>query len=135
VQANYTFADSEDKDATPINQPMVPEPGSSLEGFAKHSYNVVGFYDNGKFQARLAYNWRDNFMSSRTGDGLQPEYTEDFGQLDLSMSYDFTENLTAAFEAINLTNETRLMYLGQRDRVSLLEMSGVRYQLGIRATF
>jgi iron complex outermembrane recepter protein len=135
VQANYTFADSEDEDAAPINQPMVPEPGSSLEGFAKHSYNVVGFYDKGKFQARLAYNWRDSFMSSRTGDGLQPEYTEDFGQLDLSMSYDFTENLTAALEAINLTNETRLMYLGQRDRVSLVEMSGVRYQLGIRATF
>ncbi|MBM0105002.1 TonB-dependent receptor [Steroidobacter sp. S1-65] len=135
VQANYTFADSEDKDAAPINQPGVPEPGSSLEGFAEHSYNVVGFYDKGKFQARLAYNWRDNFMSSRTGDGLQPEYTEDFGQLDLSMSYDVTDNLTAALEAINLTNETRLMYLGQRDRVSLVEMSGVRYQLGLRATF
>lgn len=135
VQANYTFADSEDKDALPINQPLVPEPGASLEGFAKHSYNLVGFYDKDAFQARLAYNWRDKFLSSRSGDGLQPSYTESYGQLDLSLSYDITESLTASFEAINLTNETRLMYLGQRDRVSLVEMTGTRYQLGLRANF
>lgn len=135
VQANYTYADSEDKDAAAINQPLVPEPGSGLEGFAKHSYNIVAFYDKDAFQARLAYNWRDNFLSSRSGDGLQPEYTEDYGQLDLSMSYDVTDHLTVSFEAINLTNETRLMYLGQRDRVSLVEMSGTRMQLGLRADF
>lgn len=135
VQANYTYAHSEDKDAAPINQPLVPEPGSGLEGFAKHSYNVVAFYDKEAFQTRLAYNWRDNFLSSRSGDGLQPEYTEDYGQLDLTMSYDVTDYLTVSFEAINLTNETRLMYLGQRDRVSLVEMSGTRMQLGVRANF
>lgn len=135
LQANYTFADSEDKDATPINQPLVPEPGAGLEGFARHSYNLVAFYDKNNFQTRLAYNWRDNFLSSRSGDGLQPEYTEDYGQLDLSMSYDFTESLTGSLEVINLTNETRLMYLGQRDRVSLVEMSGTRFQVGLRATF
>lgn len=135
VQANYTYSDSEDKDAAPVNQPLVPEPGSALEGFAKHSYNLIGFYDRDAFQARLAYNWRDSFMNSRSGDGLQPSYTDEYGQLDMSMSYDFTENLTASFEAINLTNETRLAYLGQRDRVSLVEMTGRRFQLGLRATF
>lgn len=135
VQANYTYAKSEDEGASPVNLPLVPEPGSALEGFAEHSYNLVGFYDKGSFQSRLAYNWRDNFMSSRSGDGIQPEYTDEYGQLDLSMSYDFTDSLTASFEAINLTNETRLMYLGQRDRVSLVEMSGTRYQIGLRATF
>lgn len=135
LQANYTFSDSEDKDADPINQPLVPEPGSSLEGFADHSYNLIAFYDKDAFQARLAYNWRDNFMVSRSGDGLQPSYNDAYGQLDLSMSYDFTDNLTGSFEAINLTNETRLAYLGQRDRVSLVEMAGTRFQLGLRATF
>jgi iron complex outermembrane receptor protein len=135
VQANYTYSHSEDKAAEPIDQPLVPEPGSSLEGFAKHSYNLVGFYEKDDFQARLAYNWRDRFMSSRSGDGLQPSYTEDYGQLDFSMSYDITDFLTASFEGINLTNETRLMYLGQRDRVSLVEMTGRRFQVGLRATF
>ena len=135
IQANYTYAHSEDESAEPINLPLVPEPGAVLEGFAENSYNFVGFYDQGNFQARLAYNWRDNFMNSRSGDGLQPEYTDAYGQLDMSMSYDFTDNLTGSFEAINLTNETRLQYFGQRDRVSLLEMTGVRYQVGLRASF
>jgi len=135
VQANYTFADSEDKGAEPVNLPLVPEPGNGLEGFAKHSYNLVAFYDKDSLQARIAYNWRDEFLNSRSGDGIQPEYTDAYGQLDASVSYDITDNFTAAFEAINLTNETRLQYFGQRDRVSLVEMSGARYQLGLRATF
>lgn len=88
-----------------------------------------------RLQARIAYNWRDDFLLSRSGDGTQPEYTDSFGQLDLSLSYDFTDNLTVAFEGINVTNETRLQYLGQRDRVSLVQMSGARYQFGLRASF
>jgi len=135
MQANYTYADSEDKDAAPVNRPLVPEPGSVLEGFAKNSYNLVAFYDKDRLQARIAYNWRDDFMHSRSGDGIQPEYTDAYGQLDMSVSYDVTDNITAAFEAINLTNETRLQYFGQRDRVSLVQMTGVRYQFGIRASF
>ncbi len=136
VQANYTYSDSEDKDATLVDQPLVPEPGSALEGFAKHSYNLIGFYDKEAFQARVAYNWRDSFLATRSGGDMSlPTYTEEYGQVDASMSYDFTENLTATFEAINLTNETRLVYLGQRDRVTLVEMTGRRFQLGLRATF
>lgn len=136
VQANYTFSDSEDKGVAPLNAPLVPEPGSALEGFAKHSYNLIGFYDKDAFQARVAYNWRDNFMDSRAGGDMgMPTYTDEYGQLDMSMSYDFTDNLTMSFEAINLTNETRLGYVGQRDRVTLVEMTGRRLQVGLRATF
>lgn len=136
VQANYTYADSEDKDATLVDRPLVPEPGSALEGFAKHSYNLIGFYDKDAFQARVAYNWRDTFLATRSGGDMSlPTYTEEYGQVDASMSYAFTDNLTATFEAINLTNETRLVYLGQRDRVTLVEMTGRRFQLGLRATF
>jgi TonB-dependent receptor len=135
IQVNYTYADSEDDDARPINLPGVPEPSNSLEGFAEDSYNIVAFYDQNGVQVRLAYNWRDSFLLSRTGDGLQPQYTEDYGQWDFSFAYDITDSLTVSLEAVNLTNETRLEYLGQRDRVSLLEMSGTRYLVGLRATF
>ena len=132
VQANYTYADSEDKDALPLNTPGVVEPGSGLEGFAKNSYNLIAFYDQDGFQARVAYNYRDAFLSSRSGDGISPEYNDDYGQVDVSVSYDITDNITIAMEAVNLTNETRLQYYGQRDRVSLGEMSGSRYQVGVR---
>ncbi|MCP4866483.1 MAG: TonB-dependent receptor, partial [Alteromonas sp.] len=58
-----------------------------------------------------------------------------YGQLDASASYDINETFTVSLEAVNLTNETRLQYYGQRDRVSLVEMTGTRYYLGVRATF
>ena len=49
VQANYTYADSEDSGAAPINLPSVVEPGNGLEGFAKNSYNIIAFYDKDAF--------------------------------------------------------------------------------------
>ncbi|QYJ78344.1 TonB-dependent receptor [Shewanella acanthi] len=135
IQANYTYADSKDKDVELLNQPDIPEPGSGLEGFAKHSFNFIAFYDYESLQARLAYNWRDKFLLSRSGDGIQPEFNDSYGQLDASISYNLSENVSIGLEAINLTNETRLQYFGQRDRVSLVEMTGTRYQLGVRASF
>lgn len=136
VQANYTYAESEDKDAvSTITRPGVIDPDSGLEGFAKNTYNLTGFYERDGIELRLSYNYRGKFLLSRTGDAISAEYGADYGQLDFSASYDINDNLTASFEVANLTNETRVQYLGQRDRVSLVEMSGARYQLGLRAKF
>lgn len=136
VQANYTYATSKDKDAaSTIAHPSVVEPGNGLEGFAKNSYNLTAFYDKDGVEVRLAYNYRGDFMNSRSGDGLSAEYNAAYGQIDFSTSYEINDNLTASFEIANLTNEKRVQYLGQRDRVSYVEMSGARYQLGLRAKF
>jgi TonB-dependent receptor len=134
VQANYTLADSEDKDQTEVVRPGIPEPSTGLEGFAENSYNIVGFYDKDGVGVRLAYNYRDEFLMSRTnGDG--PKYSDGYGQLDFSASYDINDNATVMFEATNLTDETQTQYLGQRDRVGLVELSGARYNLGVRVSF
>lgn len=135
IQANYTYSTSKDRDAAPITSPAVPTPDSGLEGFAKNSYNVTGFYDKDGVELRLAYNYRGQFMNSRSGDGIAPEYTDTYGQLDFSASYDISENFTATLEVNNLTNEIPVKYLGERDRVSYVEMTGARYQLGLRAKF
>jgi TonB-dependent receptor len=100
------------------------------------SYNVVGFYENGPFQARLAYNWRDTFVQSLTqsnGDGVT--IVEDYAQVDASSSFDVTENISIFFEGINLTEE----YVHKRGRFSnqllLVEDSGRRFSAGVRGTF
>ncbi|WP_019028899.1 TonB-dependent receptor [Colwellia piezophila] len=134
VQANITLADSEDEDTVSVVRPGVPEPSSGLEGFADTSYNVVGFYDKDGVQVRLAYNYRDEFLESRY-DGDGPRYNVAYGQLDLSTSYDINENIKIMFEATNLTDETIVKYHGIRERVGLVELSGVRYNLGVHATF
>lgn len=140
VQANYTYAESKDKGADPINQPAITEPGSALEGFAKNSYNLTAFYEQNGWQARIAYNWRGNFMHARDGGAetiaaTLPVHTDAYGQFDASLSYDISENVTLSAEAINLTNERQLTYVDVRSRVSLIQYTGARYQVGVRAHF
>ena len=52
------------------------------------SANAVLFYDKHGIQARLAYNWRDKFLS---GSGPNPTYIEAYGQLDGNASYEFSQ--------------------------------------------
>jgi|TARA_B100001059_G_scaffold236159_1_gene285175 iron complex outermembrane receptor protein len=100
------------------------------------SYNVVGFYENDGFQARLAYNWRDSFVQSLSqlnGDGVT--IVEDYAQLDANLSYDLTEQVTVFVEGINLTEE----YVHKRGRFAnqmlQIEDSGRRFTFGVRGSF
>ncbi len=107
----------------------------ALEGLSD-SANIVGFYDKDKWQVRLAYNWRDKFLSGRfDGQGANPNYTEAYGQLDASVSYQFTENLSVSFEGINLTDETVRIHGRNKNQVLWLTQGGPRYGMGVRYKF
>jgi TonB-dependent receptor len=100
------------------------------------SANVVGFYDNDGFQIRFAYNWRDTFLNA-TDDaiGPSPVYTEDYGQLDMSASYEIDENLTLSFEGINLTDQNQRTFGRHEKMTRTIFQTGPRYLLGARYTF
>jgi len=130
IMANATLVDSNaELDAADITQVF------ALTGLSD-SYNLVGFYENGPLQIRLAYNWRDAFVQSLTqsnGDGVT--IVEEYAQVDASGSYDLTDNVSIFFEGINLTEE----YVHKRGRFAnqllLVEDSGRRFAFGVRGTF
>jgi iron complex outermembrane receptor protein len=97
------------------------------------SYNIVGFYENDKYQVRLAYNYRDQFL--RTVVDSEPSYVEDYGQFDLSASYNLTENVTITFDGINITGEETRWHARYKNQFLLAEESGPRYSVGVRASF
>ena len=101
------------------------------------SYNLIGFYDKNGIQARLAYNWRDEFLDATTQVGKQePIYVEDYGQLDLSLSYTMLDDrLTIFGEAINLTEENTRKHGRTDDMLWNAEEGGARYALGVRYSF
>ncbi|EWH09586.1 TonB-dependent receptor [Catenovulum agarivorans DS-2] len=141
IQANYTYTNSEDKEAQAdeLSRENVLPGGSGLEGFSKTAYNLIAFYDKDAFQARLAYNWRDDYLKHRSGpvigsNGL-PQHVEAYGQFDFSTSYDISDQLTLSAEVINLTNENILEYADVRERMTLLQYSGRRFQVGLTAKF
>jgi TonB-dependent receptor len=116
---------------------------STAEQFAlfglSDSANLVGFYDKYGIEVRLAYNWRDEFLTGIGHDsgGAQPRYIEDYGQWDLNTSYTFGYDLqyNVFLEAINITDETSREH--GRSPLDILNATqvGARYALGFRAKF
>ncbi|MDF2178784.1 TonB-dependent receptor [Aliiglaciecola sp. CAU 1673] len=100
------------------------------------SANFVGFYDKDGIQVRLAYNWRDEFLSGVvTGTGLHPTYTEAYGQWDLNLSYDVNDNLTLFAEGLNITDEYTRTHGRANEQVLNVTQTGPRYNLGLRYKF
>ncbi|MCW8125918.1 TonB-dependent receptor [Microbulbifer halophilus] len=135
VQANYTAVDSDLE-----YDPYLLMDQESMIGLSD-SANLVGFYDRNGFQARIAYNWRDEFLSSRsheeTPSGAHPQYTEAYSQIDVNFSYELPqlEGLQVFLEGINVTDEYIRVH-GRDDRQLLgLYQGGERWQLGARYAF
>jgi len=130
VSANYTYVNSGLK----YNNASIGEQ-FALVGLSD-SANLVGIFENEKWNVRAAYNWRDKFLSSTfDGSGPNPNYVEAYGQFDLSIGYNINKNLTLQFEGINLTDETKRVH-GRNERQALyVEQSGPRYMLAARYKF
>lgn len=130
LQANATFVSSDlnvDNASTDFQFAL---PGLS------DSYNLVGFYDANGLQARIAYNWRDTFLNG-FGEGNTPYYTEEYGQVDVTVSYDlpFVEGMTVFVEGINVTDESQRVYARYENQFKSAYQYGARYNLGVRYNF
>lgn len=114
LQANYTYVDQTaiPNSTADINRANGQQDfadafsPSGLENLSKHTVNVVGLYENDKVEARLAYNWRSDFLLT-TLDVISrlPIYNESTGQLDASFKYQFTDNFQLGIQGVNLLSE------------------------------
>lgn len=130
--ANYTMVDSETKYNNFLLQDQPAVIGLS------DTANAILFYEMDGFQARIAYNWRDEFLNSKGQDtGANPKYTEAYHQIDMSVSYDLpqVEGLTIFVEALNVTDEHIRVHGRATEQVLSLVESGARYSLGARYSF
>ena len=96
------------------------------------SANAVLYYDKNGIQARVAYNWRDGFLS---GYGFDPFYVEAYGQFDVSASWEFKKGLTAFVEGINITNADRRGHMRNNNTVFFAAPGYARYTAGVRYSF
>jgi TonB-dependent receptor len=125
---NYTIVRG---DATYDNSQPSSVAQFALTGLSD-SANAVLFYDKNGIQARVAYNWRDEFLS---GTGPNPFYVEAYGQVDASASWEFKKGYTAFVEAINLTGSSRRGHLRSDQNVFFASPGYARYGAGIRVNF
>ena len=102
------------------------------------SANLVAFYDKDGIQARIAYNWRDEFLSAigqQEGGANEPQHTEAYGQWDVSASFEISENFTVFVEGLNITEETQRIYGRYEEQLLNARQYGARYNLGMRYNF
>lgn len=99
--------------------------------------NVTAIYEKYGVSARLSYNWRDQFLSqTNRGDGFDtPIFVDAFGQLDLNLSYDLTENIVLSFEGINLTGENLVTFGRSESQVVFAQELAPRFLFGARYRF
>ncbi|HTF94627.1 MAG TPA: TonB-dependent receptor [Cellvibrio sp.] len=118
VQANYTYIDNQGISNANVKSTSGDGTSSTvsgqapdtvkvdrLEGMSDESYNIVLMYEKDAIKARLAYNWRSEFMVTAIDCCVaMPIWNESAGYLDGSVSYDFNDNVQVSFQASNLLN-------------------------------
>jgi TonB-dependent receptor len=132
MQFNYTYTDSD------VDIPYIEGDQTfamPLEGLSKDSLNFVAFFERERFSMRVAYNYRDTFLSNRANTQGNPVFTDEYGQWDASANFNLTDNITLSINAINLNNEARYQYFLTPNRMLAHRASGRRFAVGLRARF
>lgn len=98
------------------------------------SKNLVLFYEKDKLQWRLAWNHRNGFLQSLVqSQSSEPTFVAPYKQLDFTASYDINANISIFFEGINLTNEVVRKHGRYDNQLLLIQDTGTRYSIGIKA--
>jgi iron complex outermembrane recepter protein len=128
MQVNYTHIWS---DSVVLNQ---GQPALPLTGISKDTYNVTGYYDDGRFSVHAGYNYRSRWVQdplSFFGDG---SFVQGYGQLDLSTNFRINERFSLTASAVNVTQSAMRM-VNRYGITRLYDLSGRRYYVGVRASF
>ncbi len=122
--SNYTYVDSETTRPDGATE-MVP-------GVSENSFNGSLFYENDHISARIAYNWRSEWIGVGAAQAVR---NDDYQQWDASVVWHAMENLDISLEGVNLTNEVIQSYDTNYDLTQNTIEFGSRYYLSASYKF
>jgi len=118
---NYTYADGHEQG------------GGPLVGTSRHTYNLSGYYEDDRFNARLAYNYRSAFYSGLDRNTAFSQAAVD--SLSASLGYKINDNFSVTFDAHNLNNPKLKYYALNEDQPRSIYQNGRQYYLTARVKF
>ncbi len=133
-QANFTIVDGDigyDVGASPAIEQF------ALEGLSD-SANLVLIYEKNGLSTRVAYNWRDAFLAEvnrSVSSQRNPLFIDEYKQLDLNVSYDFTEDFIMSLDVINLLEEGQRQYGRTQNNTFFVQELDRRFVLSARYSF
>ncbi|MGB0343034.1 MAG: TonB-dependent receptor [Parvibaculales bacterium] len=95
------------------------------------SANLIGYYEQGDFSGRVAWNWRDRFLNYS---GTSSGYTEEYESIDVNLSYSFPEaGITITYDGINLGEEGRRTFERNNPAyVTWVSQGHAKHYIGLR---
>lgn len=133
VELNYSFVDSKIDLPQFEKGKQVSVLTTTLPKQAKHIFNSILFYEDGKVMARIAGNYKGNYLNvirSQAGADHYQWFDKNF-TLDFSASYAVTAKARLFMELNNITNEPNRFYHGMRERMETISYVSFRGQLGV----
>ncbi|MCT4587634.1 MAG: TonB-dependent receptor [Carboxylicivirga sp.] len=130
LKGNYNF----------VSSSFSQEVGDNNNGFpgsSTHSFNAVLYFDKDRFNCRLAYAYRSDYLRQLgdTGERVsQTVFTEGRSKLNFRMAYNILKyrNLQLSFSATNLTNADQVGYIGSPgNNYQFIDIDRI-YTLGLR---
>lgn len=111
ASVNLTFVDSEVEvfGRESDNLPFFRQPDTIA--------NLALYYSIGRFEVRLAANYRDAYLQGIGGEKSEDVYFDEHTQLDLKMTFDATDKLSIFGEVQNINDESRGEYQGRSSRL------------------
>lgn len=99
--------------------------------------NLVGYYQDNHFQARIAWNYRSKRAVSSDFGGISglELYQAPTNYVDASLSYDINSHFTIYGQGSNLTGEYERYYLTWADEHAYNNLYERRYTIGARVKF
>ncbi len=128
INANYTMLDSSLAGESDLGV------STPMPGLSEKSYNMTVYYENERFDARVSYNHKGEYVES-IGYNMYPIWRDDYGQVDVSIGYRLTDSIKLSLKGINLTNQATTGYTMDPAFPTMYERSGRRISLGLRADF
>jgi len=147
IQTNFTYVDNKGVDNAGLST-VSGDGGTNqsaeitltnlpLEGFSPLAYNLVLMFEQPKYSARIAWNWRDTYLISQADCCIKlPIWQDAYGQLDASIHYKPGSSWDVFLDAQNLTQqETVLRQQVNQEGLKLPRSwftNDLRLQLGVR---
>ena len=128
VGANATYVDGTDQD------------GVDLLGTSRLTYNLIGWFENDRLSARVAYNNRSDYAIGFVGNGTNTPGNgvhnyKGSGTVSLSLAWKITPTLRLTFDGNNLNNPVRSTYYITENAPGYWHQSGRQYFVNLRARF
>ena len=119
--ANYSYTDAKE------------DSGRPLVGASRNVFNLIGYFENEKLNARIAYNYRSHFYNGL--DRRSAFNQDDTRSVSASVGWTFNEHFAVTVDGMNLTNE-KLKYYGEnKDQPRGIYNNGRQFYLTLRAKF